>query len=74
VQAFKFLKELGLEKPSWLPNFSGKDKNGAEQVRCSAAIEIMRQTCLRYCFPFTTPWPRQTCARVVYAGRTPCTR
>jgi hypothetical protein len=23
---FKFLKELGLEKPSWLPDFGGKKK------------------------------------------------
>jgi hypothetical protein len=38
VQAFKFLKELGLEKPSWLPNFSGKDQNGAEQVRHDATL------------------------------------
>lgn len=38
VQAFKFLKELGLEKPSWLPNFSGKDKNGAEQASQSSGM------------------------------------
>ena len=24
VMQFKFLKELGLEKPSWLPDFGGK--------------------------------------------------
>ena len=26
--AFGFLKELGLEKPSWLPDFGGKKENG----------------------------------------------
>lgn len=31
LQAFKFLKELGLQKPAWLPNFgAGK---AAEEVR-----------------------------------------
>jgi len=29
VSAFKFLKEMGLEKPSWLPNFN-KEKRAAE--------------------------------------------
>jgi hypothetical protein len=27
--AFGFLKELGLEKPSWLPDFGGKKKDEA---------------------------------------------
>ncbi len=31
IQAFKFLKDLGLQKPSWLPDFSGKGK-AEEQV------------------------------------------
>lgn len=29
LQAFKFLKVLGLEKPKWLPKFG----NGSDQVR-----------------------------------------
>ncbi|VEU35098.1 unnamed protein product [Pseudo-nitzschia multistriata] len=33
---FGFLKELGLEKPSWLPDFGGKK---GEEVPAPAAVE-----------------------------------
>ena len=40
VLAFGFLKELGLEKPSWLPDFGGKkDKEASEEVVAEASKE-----------------------------------
>lgn len=32
IKAFQFLKELGFQKPSWLPNFSGKKGGEQEKV------------------------------------------
>lgn len=32
---FKFLKELGLEKPDWLPDFGGKKEEEAAPVASS---------------------------------------
>jgi hypothetical protein len=39
VMQFKFLKEMGLEKPSWLPDFGGKKEEEAapeEEVTAEA--------------------------------------
>lgn len=38
---FGFLKELGIEKPSWLPDFGGKkeEKTEAEDAPAAAATE-----------------------------------
>lgn len=33
----KFLKDLGFEKPSWLPDFGGGDKKEEEEVAVAAA-------------------------------------
>ena len=37
--AFGFLKELGLEKPSWLPDFGGKKEEPAEEPTAEAPAE-----------------------------------
>ena len=38
--AFGFLKELGLEKPSWLPDFGGKkEEPAAEEPAAEAPTE-----------------------------------
>ena len=39
VMHFKFLKELGLEKPSWLPDFGGKKEEEAAPAPEAAAEE-----------------------------------
>jgi len=39
VMHFKFLKELGLEKPSWLPDFGGKKEEEAAPAPVAAAEE-----------------------------------
>ena len=36
---FGFLKELGLEKPSWLPDFGGSKKEETEEVVASESEE-----------------------------------
>ena len=36
---FKFLKDLGLEKPSWLPDFGGEKKKEEEATPASASAE-----------------------------------
>ena len=36
---FGFLKELGLEKPAWLPDFGDKSKAPAEPVVTVAEVE-----------------------------------
>jgi len=33
---FKFLKDLGLEKPSWLPDFGGGDKDEGEAKKAKS--------------------------------------
>lgn len=37
VMHFKFLKEMGLEKPSWLPDFGGKKEEEATPAPEAAA-------------------------------------
>lgn len=32
IKAFQFLKDLGFQKPSWLPSFSGKKGGEQEKV------------------------------------------
>jgi len=36
---FGFLKELGLEKPSWLPDFGGKKEETSENAPAAATTE-----------------------------------
>lgn len=39
VMHFKFLKEMGLEKPSWLPDFGGKKEEEEATPAPEAAAE-----------------------------------
>ena len=39
AREFGFLKELGLEKPSWLPDFGGKKEEAAPEPEATPVAE-----------------------------------
>lgn len=45
VLNMKFLKDMGFEKPSWLPDFGGGDKKeGQEKVNSDAPVEEAKES------------------------------
>ena len=42
--SFKFLKDMGLEKPSWLPNFGGDKKEDAAPAEETKAEAEEKET------------------------------